>query len=376
MDGYFSTLARVWEASGESRSDTPTKSSLSEARSKVSWKFFEDIFRSDLRKKDKTRKTFKGFYIYAVDGDQLELPASKDIIENGFRGYPFSKEMETHYPKMYSVHALDVLSGVIREFEFSSYNSEAVLAHRIIDRMEHNSITIYDRFYCGHPIFSSHIKNNNYFIARARSTGIGASEQVTKFIRSKKATDVVRWRPRRGLRTKEKDIFVRLVKIKNPRTKENLIFVTNVPEETLKNEEIAKLYQRRWEIETSFRDLTCTLKMNQWHSQKLNGILQEVFALLWLVNNVKRLVSDFTPTADNELLNTKYKKSNFKLCMKLVVDHLELLVKRKWRQLTNLLKHWIIRSQEKRKHLARSYPRVVKHRGREYPHANTVKRRP
>jgi IS4 transposase len=53
---------------------------------------------------------------------------------------------------------------------------------------------------------------------------------------------------------------VRLIKVRNLRTKKDLVFATNLPSKLFTDAEISTLYQRRWQIETSFRDLTHTLK--------------------------------------------------------------------------------------------------------------------
>ena len=77
--------------------------------------FFKDIFESLITDYEPLRKTFHGFYIYAIDGDQLALPRSKDLLKEGYCGYPCPNEMETHFLRMYLSHAYDVLSGVTKE---------------------------------------------------------------------------------------------------------------------------------------------------------------------------------------------------------------------------------------------------------------------
>ncbi len=153
-----------------------------------------------------------------------------------------------------------------------------------------------------------------------------------------------------------------------------MVFMTNVPEGLIRNKDAGDLYQRRWGIESSFKDITSTLKLCQWHSQKLNGILQEIYALLWLVNNVRRLMSaHYVPGC--QILERRYQKSNFKLVITLLLDHLNLLIKQKYRTFLKILNYWIKRSLETRKHLSRSYPRQIKRFGKKYVNASRVSRR-
>ncbi len=64
----------------------PVKSSLSKIRQSISYLFFKNIFESLITDYEPLRKTFHGFYIYAIDGDQLALPRSKDLLKEGYCG--------------------------------------------------------------------------------------------------------------------------------------------------------------------------------------------------------------------------------------------------------------------------------------------------
>ncbi len=125
----------------------PVKSSLSKIRQSISYLFFKNIFESLITDYEPLRKTFHGFYIYAIDGDQLALPRSKDLLKEGYCGYPCPNEMETHFLRMYLSHAYDVLSGVTKNLCFSPALNEIANAIQMIGSFESNSITLYDRLY-------------------------------------------------------------------------------------------------------------------------------------------------------------------------------------------------------------------------------------
>lgn len=59
----------------------PVKSALSQIRQRISYKFFQDQFYNQNEKNKLKRKTWNGLYVYAVDGLQLTLPKSDDIIK-------------------------------------------------------------------------------------------------------------------------------------------------------------------------------------------------------------------------------------------------------------------------------------------------------
>ncbi len=81
-----------------------------------------------------------------TDGDQLALPRSKDLLKEGYCGYPCPNEMETHFLRMYLSHAYDVLSGVTKNLCFSPALNEIANAIQMIGSFESNSITLYDSF--------------------------------------------------------------------------------------------------------------------------------------------------------------------------------------------------------------------------------------
>lgn len=377
-NGYDTALMKAWKNCSQGLKQAPRRSSLSEYREKISFQFFKDFWEKDLQTElNICRRKLRGFYVYAIDGDDFDLPASEDIIANGYRGYPIGKDKETHYPKMYTVQALDIVNGIVKDFSFSTEKHEVQMARQMAKKLETKSIAIYDRLHSGYLTAKGHVDAENYFLIRIKDQAPKNNIEIKKFCQSKgKKSKWIDLTPGTPLQNKEPDLpslRTRLVKIKNPRTKKMIVFMTNLKEEQFLDDELGILYQRRWEVETNFRDLTSTaLKMNQWHSKKLNGILQEIYATLWLVNQVRIQVR----IKIKNWLNHRYEKANFKHCVQLVCENLDLLVAGKNRKLKKLLNYWIWRTTEARTRLSRSYPRQAKRFGKKYTNASTVKRRP
>ena len=352
--------------------DTPSKSSLSEARSKVSYEFFKEIFDNNFKRHKQHRKTYRGFYIYAVDGDDLNLPRSKSILQSGFKGHNCGEDLETHYPKMQTAFTYDILNGLIRNFSFSptSIELKSAIDHAI--DLEEKSIAIYDRMYGGYGVIAAHCKAGNHCLVRMK-TGSTALLAVQSFLKSSALESNVDLQP-----TKSLDISpafkVRLIKIKIPGTKEVLVFGTTLSKAIFSRKELAKLYLKRWDIETAFKELTCSLKMNQLHSKSINGILQEIYTLLWFVNSVKAQMINHQKETEDFLDYGWYRKSNFKLCAKLVIDNFSLVLRRMHKKLRDLLIFWLNRTSERRQRQSRSYQRVVKGKQSKFPVHSTTKR--
>jgi hypothetical protein len=277
---------------------------------------------------------------------------------------------------MYSVQAYDVVNGLVKDFRYSMEQGEHRLACELTAGLEQKSLAIYDRLHLSYPLIASHIKAKNYFLIRARCGGDGGNVQrnVRDFRNEKKSGKWVTWKPQGKLWT-QPSLRVRLVKIRHPETKEIMIYATNLTEDKFSDAEIAELYLRRWDVEGSFRDLTATLKMEQWHSKKLNGILQEIYALLWLVNQIKFACFSVPKRVQKWLMKARYRKCNFKLCVSVFIDHLDMLIDGKSASFMKILSYWIRKTTEERERMSRRYPRVVRKRGIAYDRANIVPRR-
>ena len=67
--------------------------------------------------------------------------------------------------------------------------------------------------------------------------------------------------------------------------------ITNLPSNKYPPLEIKKLYESRWGIETSFRDLKYTMGMLNFHSKKVECIQQEIYSHLTMYNFAEMITS-------------------------------------------------------------------------------------
>ena len=78
-------------------------------------------------------------------------------------------------------------------------------------------------------------------------------------------------------------ISFRIIKFLLPNGSAEYIY-TNLPKEDFTLDEVRGLYNRRWGIETSFRDIKYAAGMLFFHSRKKQLLLQEIYAKLILYN--------------------------------------------------------------------------------------------
>ncbi len=60
--------------------------------------------------------------------------------------------------------------------------------------------------------------------------------------------------------------------------------ITNLSQEKFSSDEIKQLYAKRWEIETSFRELKYALGLTRFHAKKPEYIVQEIWSRMILYN--------------------------------------------------------------------------------------------
>ena len=204
----------------------------------------------------------------------------------------------------------------------------------------------------------AHHRAQNYFLMRAKRESF---KEIEAYYQG---------HSQKPKRTTIRGVGVRLFKAVNPKTGKKDVFVTNLPWRWLNAGIIQRLYRRRWEVETSFKDIVHTMKLEQWHSKSLNGILQEIFAAFWLMNFTRIQIAKKSKKPKITLCD-QYEKPNFKLILDWVKTKMKRLLNRGISILRDL-KTLIKLSTEKRVHYKRTYPRQLKGAASPYPRNNTI----
>ena len=338
-------------------SDLPHKSALSQYRQQISYEFFKDFFWDINERSNKSRKTWNGLYVYAVDGIQLTLPRSDDIIKAGHSGRKVTKYLESYMPKMFSTMTYEILNGTVKDIRENPTLNEIADAESMIENFEDNSLTIYDRLYCCRKLIIKHNDKHSYFLFRLKTNMFKEMRPIIKR-KQKRMTVVI------------DGVTIHVIKIFNHSTQEWGYFCSNLPLRLVTEKTITKMYGLRWEVENSFRDFTQTIRLEQWHSKFINGIRQELYVALVLYNFVKLKILSRFDTA-KECMKDVYRKPNFKLLFGWITSRLYKIFK----GIRNVMKDFdelLVRSLERRKRRSRSYKREIKSPQSPFPYNNTV----
>lgn len=218
LQSYVYGIKRAWSDLGLDVTEMPVKSSLSERRQEVSYRFYLDAHADQVRAVGGQLPRFRGLKIFAVDGDQLELPAEQDILDQGYRGYPCKDDKETHYPRMYYTSKAEVFSGIVVDVQQSHQNKECESAVEMAKRAEPLTLSMYDRLHFSLALARGHESSRSFYLARCKQ-GDKVLLELQEFLQAK----------RRAKRVLVDGLWIRFLRLKNPRTGEWMVLATNLP---------------------------------------------------------------------------------------------------------------------------------------------------
>ncbi len=139
------------------------QSSLCVFRQKYPFIFLKISSTIDLKDSWGALKTYEGFHLVGIDGDEYSLSATGDALEQGYRGRGAPEDKETYYPRMYVVKAIHLLSGVICGFYHANTCNEILGALGILENLPQKIIAVYDRLYLSKDLLQAHQVHGSYF---------------------------------------------------------------------------------------------------------------------------------------------------------------------------------------------------------------------
>jgi hypothetical protein len=232
------------------------------------------------------------------------------------------------------------------------------MADQIMPSLEPNSIVLHDRLYFSRRLIENFAMSGSYYIARCKTEG--GHKEIVEFAKSEARQAIVEIKGHK----------VHLFKVVNRKSKNVMVLATNLFFDWVTHETIYKLYYTRWEVETSFRDLVQSLKIEDFHAKNINGVLQELYARLWLMNFTKIQVMKSHRVHLNPGSYT-YTKPNYKILFSWVAKNLKGIIDNiidLWHDFTQV----VALTLEKRTRRSRTYPRELKYSGKMYPRNSAI----
>ena len=260
----------------------------------------------------------------------------------------------------------DVLNNIIIDARIAKYKtSERYIAKQHIESINpqlcsQKSIIIFDRGYPSYDMFDYLNSKDLLFLMRVSTS--------FKLVQSIDSPDSILNYTAKGRKAKQK-IRVIKVKLSNEITE---TLVTNIYDDALTTSKFKELYFLRWGVESKYKELKSSLKIEEFSGTKPIAIKQDFYASIYL-SMIGALLKKDADTAiandnKNKILKSTYQSNRNFILGQVFKNIIHLLSKSKYRKklLTQILEKAIkIRSQIRRN---RSCERKNKHPRKKHHH--------
>lgn len=272
------------EAELGSTSTEFSASSFSKARRRFPAEFFVDLSQWIAKYFEiPTAKKWFGYSIFAVDSTKITLPKELEgvIEDEGPQEFDSMHDTDCYYPLGMLTAFYDLQRGMIYDSIFSQHGDERLNAVQLLSGLPNRSLLIGDQ---GFPSF------NFFYEAEKRKVKIlmrippsQAPEELQDFIEGDLNIATIRLTPsipneRKALRHGYCPRPVEVRAIKYTIKSSTFILVTTLLDEELTLSDIAGLYHSRWDIEEAFKLSKCGIKLEDFKSKHIDGVLQEIWA--------------------------------------------------------------------------------------------------
>lgn len=295
-----------------SREKNITKSAFCQSRMNLNYTAFIEL--NDLMinefYQDSEYKTWNNFRLLGIDGSRLQLPISKEIIEN----FGCSKNNhETITPMAQSSCCFDLLNKKIINSEIGrNETSEYELALEHLNKINPlRDLLIYDRGYSGIWFMFYHLFTKKDFLVRMQRNSI---KEVQDFFNSEEKSKIIEISKLHDKSSEQLikreikfDSFkIRLVKVILDNGEIEVLATSLLDEEKYPSEEFKDLYFLRWGIETEFDHLKNHLMIEDFTGLSSLSILQDFYSTQLATNLQQLIINEAEEELKEEKKNAKY----------------------------------------------------------------------
>lgn len=246
-----------------------TQQSLSEARQKVKYEAFQEIFESILSQALTVEdfELFHGYRLLAIDGTTIQLTNVPEMQEAFGSQTPAQGEV---FARMSMI--LDVINGCIMDGELAPFHTgERQMAIQGVHRLSKwagKCLYLMDRGYWSPELYATILKSGSSFLARIPNG-------VTTEVRSG-AEQISIQHHGKSYRLQCERIMLSNGEVET--------LVTNLPEGELSDKELEEVYHLRWGIETKYRELKSYLKIDTLPGKTYQTVMHDFYATLTVSN--------------------------------------------------------------------------------------------
>jgi hypothetical protein len=270
---------------------TPSAGALSKARSHLDVEDCREVWQAAVAKARSILPPqptlLEGRRIVAFDATRVVSPSTAGARK--LWGQPSGKNGEKHHnPQAMMVAAWELTTGIPIEIALLEYRgSERRGALAMVEALSPGNVAIFDRGYHGREFFGDFITKGIDVVARMTTGDAKAWGEVARFLAGGEDDSVVEVKLGSGIGLRK----MRLIRRRFPRgapqkgqTRDKMVIMTTLLDNSAyPTQSIIDLYAKRWDIETRFREIKISYGLEAFHSTRVEGIEQEIYAVLtWM----------------------------------------------------------------------------------------------
>jgi hypothetical protein len=269
-----------------------SRSAITQARQRLGADPLDTLFKRTAKAwcaQDTARHTWKGLTLWAMDGTTFRTPDSPENRATfGAQGYASGKV--SSYPQVRGVSLTALPTRLVADVAFGEYDTnEMRYATELIGRIPDHSITVFDKGFFSASILLGLSLNGDqrHFLIPAKANA------KWKVLSGNPGDAIVQMKVSVQARAKHPELpetwTARAVRAVLPDGSERVLLTSLMDPQRFRTLDIAATYQRRWEIETSYRELKQTMLGGPLtlRSQDPKSITQEIWGALIAYNLVR-----------------------------------------------------------------------------------------
>jgi hypothetical protein len=269
-----------------------TDGAITKARQRLGPKPVEWLFRTSAKawsSQDKEAYEFNGLTLLAIDGTTLRTPDSTANRAH-FGAQRYANGTVSSYPQVRGATLTHVPTHLVVDARFGPYaKSEKAYAMELIDSIVDDSLTVVDKGFLAAEMLCSITANgtNRHFLIPAKSNTkwkIIEGDEHDALVEMKVSSQARSQDP-----TLPKTWRARAIATIDSKGGKHFLLTSLTNRSAFKAADLVKCYDRRWNIETSYRELKQSMMgmALTLRSQTVDGVMQEVWGAIIAYNLVR-----------------------------------------------------------------------------------------
>jgi hypothetical protein len=307
LKSFYTTVFRVDEVV-----NWVTDGSFCKARQKIRYQVFIDLYKFIVRffYANIGGSLWFHFRLLAVDGSELNLPSSKELLDKF--GHHHTNSIGTKIPQARTSFLCDTLNFITIDTQIESFKvGEQQMFESHLPHIGKGDMLTADANYGHFRIMKSILATKADFCIRMSK----CSNFIKDFLKSGEQDVVLEWlpSPKTIANCKKHNVSIiplqiRLVRIELSENETEVLAISLLDKDKYNYGCIKGLYDKRWGVEEEIKKFMQRLMIEFFSSIKKNGILQDFYANIFMLNLVSFLAQPVVDEIYESSSKNKYRK--------------------------------------------------------------------